>query len=203
MAGVLEIIADMQDHDERRREAQRNRKRRSRDGHGTVTAQGRDIERDAAPLPDKEKCPKEINPSPQSSEAIASGAVAPPNERAKVFTWGLDTVCRITGRPPDPVRRLLGRWLKAMNDDCRALNRVIEDAVTANPAEPVSWIEGVIRSRSTGPPRNGGGGGFASIALELRNTDERRFDQPEPAHHAATADQPGVVALPRYPAQRR
>lgn len=192
---VVDLLA------ERRRAKDRDRKRDVRAMSAGMSA---DKSADIAPLPDKEKCPKEINPSPPSSDANASGADAPPDERTRLFRWGLETVCGLTGRPPDPVRKLLGRWLKAMNDDCRGLNRILEDAVTTNPAEPVSWIEGVIRSRGTGPPRAGPQGGFASIALELRNNDDqRRFDQPEPAYRAPAAHAPGVVALPRYPAQRR
>jgi uncharacterized protein YdaU (DUF1376 family) len=146
-----------------------------------------------------------VPPSPTpSSEANASGADAPPDERTKLFRDGLETVRRMTGRPPETVRKLLGRWLKALHDDCRGLNRILEDAATANPVEPVAWIEGVIRSRGTGPPRGGQQGGFASIALELRNNDDqRRFDQPEPAYGGTAPHAPGVVALPRYPAQRR
>jgi hypothetical protein len=164
-----------------------------------------DVTVTVAPLPDKEKCPKEINPSPLSSDANASGAAAPPDERTKLFRWGLETIQRMTGRQPETVRKLLGRWLKALNDDCRGLNRILEDAVAANPAEPVAWIEGVIRSRSTGPPGYRTQNGFAALALEmngLSHADQRSDDRYPPGERAGP-DPPGAFTIAGYPAQRR
>lgn len=197
MAGVLDIIADMQEHDERRLEAQRNRKRRSRDGHVTVP-----------PLSQRQSQLKKVPPHPSKentsvvSEELTTGAGAPLDERTKLFRVGLADVVAMTGRPESSVRSLVGRWLKTMNDDCRGLSRLIEDAKSANPADPVAWIEGSIRQRrGTGPPQSRNG--FAAVALELSGYrhDQRGSTESEFTDDAGFA-KPDPHTIDGYPAER-
>jgi hypothetical protein len=74
MCEVLSIFADMQSAEEERLAKQRDRKRKSRDSHGTVTGQERDMSRD--PLSPKKgpPHPPKNNPLPQPS-ANAEGTV--------------------------------------------------------------------------------------------------------------------------------
>lgn len=95
---------------------------------------------------------------PGYSEAHASGvAQAPPlDPRMKLFREGLETVQMLTGKPADKCRTFLGRLLKDLDDDCVTAMRILEDARTTNPADPVSWIAGAVaRRRKPAPARSG------------------------------------------------
>lgn len=77
-------------------------------------------------------------------EAEASGAPAPAEPRdvrRELFNEGRQTLERITGRTPDSCRRLLGKWLKSVNEDAIAVKGAIEDAERNRIVDPVPWIE--------------------------------------------------------------
>jgi hypothetical protein len=81
-----------------------------------------------------------------SSEPIGSGAGAPSgvvafDARKQLFDEGLPLLARATGRPEQSLRSVVGKWLKAVNDDAERLTRVIAETVRDRRADPVSWIE--------------------------------------------------------------
>jgi hypothetical protein len=82
----------------------------------------------------------------KSSEPNGSGARAPSgvvafDARKQLFDEGLPLLARATGRPEQSLRSVVGKWLKAVNDDAERLTRVIAETVRDRRADPVSWIE--------------------------------------------------------------
>lgn len=70
----------------------------------------------------------------------AKPAVSPADPKAVLWSEGLAAIRRLTGKPDDAARRLIGQWRsKARNDDA-ALLSVIQAAEAERPAEPISWI---------------------------------------------------------------
>lgn len=125
--------------------------------------------------------PDNVNEKEESLFPDGNRASAEPapvlDERTKLWREGVDTLVRITGRPAGPIRSLVGKWLKALNDDCTALRRIIEDAARDRPGEPVPWIEAAVRKRSGG---RGSGpapkAGSAHLALKRFNREQEQND---------------------------
>lgn len=95
MQKVLLLVAEIGDKEEKRLKNQRERKRRSRDGHGTVAGQGRDMSRDTQfPPPDKESSPhtplKEINPRVVKPSRARKGTSLPSDwePTASIIAYG-------------------------------------------------------------------------------------------------------------------
>lgn len=82
------------------------------------------------------------------SEANASGAEAPTAEivsmpvdaRGQLFGF-VPSLVTATGRPEQKVRQLLGKWLKAADDDAAKVSRIVSETLRDQRADPVSWIE--------------------------------------------------------------
>lgn len=74
--------------------------------------------------------------------------------RTDLFRTGLKSLAEFTGRPPGKLRPLLGRWLKAADDDALRLLDLIARARRDRPAEPISWIEAHLRPNSQAPPKS-------------------------------------------------
>lgn len=70
--------------------------------------------------------------------------------RQALFSIGLTTLRGMTGKPADPCRKLIGKWLRELRDDCAVLNLVLLEAAETRPADPVAWISGAVRSRAGG-----------------------------------------------------
>jgi hypothetical protein len=86
----------------------------------------------------------------RNSEAIASGAEAPPDPRKRLFDEGLPKLAAMTGKGPDACRSFVGKCLKAASDDAITVLGLIEDAERNRVADPSAWI--AARLKSTGPP---------------------------------------------------
>jgi len=86
----------------------------------------------------------------KDSEANASGAEAPRDVRSRLFTDGLSTLARLTGKGPDACRSFVGKCLKAASDDAVTVLGLIEDADRNRVVDPSAWIS--ARLKSTGPP---------------------------------------------------
>lgn len=80
-----------------------------------------------------------------NSETIVSGADAPNvvvfDARKALFDDGLTVLSKLSGKPVDKCRSLVGRWLKATNDDAQKVRATILRAAEQDVAEAVSWIE--------------------------------------------------------------
>ncbi|GGE36230.1 hypothetical protein GCM10007276_12130 [Agaricicola taiwanensis] len=95
----------------------------------------------------------EGNTEKEGSEANASGGDAPKvvlplDARTALFRDGLLIVRELTGKPEGPSRTLVGKWLKATNDDAAALLNTLRRAAALRPADPMSWIEAAVKPRS-------------------------------------------------------
>jgi len=60
--------------------------------------------------------------------------------RAALFRQGLNWLALATGKKPDALRSLVGRWLKLAQDDPRAVFDKIAEAQAREIAEPIAWI---------------------------------------------------------------
>ena len=137
-----------------------------RDSNGTQT------ETAAGQQRDKEENIKNIK---TDSEANASGAEAPIDVRTELFRRGLGTLARISGKTPTSVRSLVGKWLKACNDEAIHVLAAIDDAETDRVADPIPWIEARLRPKFNTGPRNAptAPNGLAAALGKLRENIEQ------------------------------
>lgn len=97
----------------------------------------------------------------EGSEAIASAATdasppaeaPPPDARTALWREGLPRLQRLTGKPPQAARTLMGRYLRDAGDDCALLSSVLFEAEQLRPADPSPWIAAAIQRRTSGLPR--------------------------------------------------
>lgn len=111
-----------------------------------------------APLPPRATEPESESEIPSSlrSDAapappppsVAGPAEPPPDARTALFREGLDRICRLTGKPPNAARPLIGRMLKAAGDDAALVSLVLAEAEVQRPADPMGWITAALRSRT-------------------------------------------------------
>lgn len=94
---------------------------------------------------------KEVPPHPPkknyTSEPNGSSDATASDYRTVLFTEGRQSLQRQTGKREGQIRSLLGKWLKASNDDARRILDAILDAERQNVADPVAWV-----TRCLGPP---------------------------------------------------
>lgn len=100
----------------------------------------------------QDACPEsesESESEPLSSKEAA--APAAPDARTTLFQDGLARLSRITGRPPNACRNLIGRWLRDADDDAVRVSRAIEDAEINRVAEAVAWITRALKPKTRTP----------------------------------------------------
>lgn len=124
------------------------------------------ISSDAPETKTKTKTRKE-----RSSEDKSSGADAPRDIRKDLFDRGRLALERMTGKTPDSCRSLIGKWLKAVDDEAIHVLGAIEDAERNRVADPVAWINQTLkpRTRAQGPPARQAQPSFHEIAAEIRS----------------------------------
>lgn len=79
----------------------------------------------------------------------------PPDAKAMLWSHGLPIVRRLTGKTDPQARRLLGKWLKTLEDDCATLGRILIEAADAGPVDPVPWITAAVERQKRPKYRNG------------------------------------------------
>lgn len=105
---------------------------------------------------DKAQKPEARSQTPDNSETKVSGVTAENSDlaanvvvlsdpRADLFGRGLKILTALTGRPEGQLRGLLGKWLKAANDDAVKVLRIVEDAARSRVADAVPWIEAALK----------------------------------------------------------
>lgn len=124
--------------------------------------------------------PKALIPEPEPS-LFPVGAPEAPSEgpldaRTALFRVGLAMMANMTGRPADRLRPILGKWLKATNDDALAVSRAIEDADRMRAADPISWVEKALRSRRVGPAEQSNGKAASAIKSMQKFYDETKTE---------------------------
>ncbi len=70
--------------------------------------------------------------------------------RGDLFGIGLKTLAEITGKTPDSCRSLVGRWLKAVDDEAIHVLGAIENAARNRVADPVAWITRGLQAHQRG-----------------------------------------------------
>jgi hypothetical protein len=88
--------------------------------------------------------------SKQDAEASASKLDEDP--KAVLFGDGLRWLVQTTGKSEPSVRGLLGKMLQAGRDDAGAVLAALRDAKRNDRADPVSWIIGSLKARTSGRP---------------------------------------------------
>ena len=83
-----------------------------------------------------------------------ANASPPDNPRTRLFRNGLNVLAMITGRTPDSCRSLIGKWLRAVDDEAVHVLAAIEDAERNRVIDPTSWITQRLK------PHNGGTNGI-------------------------------------------
>ena len=92
---------------------------------------------------------EEPNGSSRANFPLSAGPVEPaPDARTALFREGLARVMRLTGKPADPCRRLLGKMLSEFNDDAALIGLVLTEAEQQRPADPMSWIKATLQHRT-------------------------------------------------------
>lgn len=118
---------------------------------------------------------------------------SPPDPRTKLFSESLKTLAAITGKTPDSCRALVGRWLKAVDDEAIHIIAAIEDAARNRIADPVAWITQRLKPREAryGKPSN------VIDAADRLLERVRAFDQPIPSELRDGTSPPHVRMLPK------
>jgi hypothetical protein len=93
---------------------------------------------------------------PRTKDAEPSALRAAPDPRTNLFDRGLKTLAQMTGRTPDSIRSLVGRWLKLADDEAVHVLAAIDDAKRNRVADPTGWITARLQSLNrTQPPLSG------------------------------------------------
>lgn len=113
------------------------------------------------PDPDLERKKEAAEPErePPQNDAVAAvetPAQAPPfsnldeNPKAVLFGEGATWLCEVAGKDRASVKSAIGQMLKmAGHDDAGFVLAILRDAKRQNVAEPISWIMGALKARSS------------------------------------------------------
>ena len=216
MAGVLTIIADMQEAEDARKTKQRERKARSRDKSVTVTGQERDGDSDGATSgsPDKKELPhtplEKTNPLPLATLASVEARARDPiaDDFSETF-WpeyphkvGKPAALRAfrAARKRVPLTRIMAGLQDYIRDkppDRQWMNPATflnQDRFDDQPASPIanrqSPDQTVLRSIARAVEKRAGNGGGQA------RPDERHGGEPDPA--PALGAIPDDLEIPDY-----
>lgn len=144
---VVEVarIFEQIEGDFARRERDRIRKRNQRSRPRTsMEFRGHPRTSADSPLAKKEMSPhtplKEKNSTPIPFASRTADDQSQRDIRDDLFKHGLQMLAEMTGKTPDSCRSLVGKWLKAVDDEAIHILGAIEDAHRNQIADPVSWI---------------------------------------------------------------
>lgn len=149
--GLVARWADRQFDSDSAKERQRRYRERQKSGNhlpqreGDVGTQPRDV---TPPSRDGVVTTQET----ETDIPEPSGSGAPVDFREKLWTEGVSTLVRLTGKTEGSAKSLVGKWLRDAKDDCRLVLDKIETAARDRIGDPVSWISKAIQPRA--PPIN-------------------------------------------------
>jgi len=101
---------------------------------------------------------KAPNPNPISKEEYVAKATSQ-NEteyrdaRDELWRRGLPILSRITGKPADKLRSLVGDYVKRAEDDASLVLHLIDKAAADKVIEPIAWITKGIAARTSPDPK--------------------------------------------------
>lgn len=100
---------------------------------------------------------KKVSAAPERASGLDEGGADFPLSQVKapdgdwslvLFRQGLSWLAHGTGKPPDKLRSVLGKWLRDMGGDHRALFDIFAVAERDAIAAPVEWITKVVAMRA-------------------------------------------------------
>lgn len=110
--------------------------------------EGKDISEDkssGAGAPKAASTPQPVGNTPTPP----SGVIAPsPDHSTWVFNEGLRWLAAQAKKNPNTLRGLIGKWRRSLHDDDAKLRAIFEQAISANPIEPVAWMERAVDTRA-------------------------------------------------------
>lgn len=86
--------------------------------------------------------------NPGSEVGIAQNA-PPGDARDILWNQGLTTLARLTGKPRNSCRSLLGKLVNNMHDDCAALGQLLAQTEEDRRIAPVDWLIAATRAKGT------------------------------------------------------
>lgn len=132
-------------------------------------------------MPSKSTAPLTYN---QDTVADATDAGASPDWRDQLWRAGLYSLIRQTGKTEQAARQLLGKWSKAVGDDCRRVLLAIEQAETDRIGDPVAWITAALKPPDKPPKKLTQGESLRNMAREKGIIDATGT----PIRHLETSD---------------
>ncbi len=110
--------------------------------------------RDALPGECPPPSPEEESSSLRSERGeaapVAGPVLAAPDARTALFREGLSRLKRLTGKPDQSARSLMGGMLRDLGDDAAGLGLILAEAEAQRPADPMAWIKRAVASRAQG-----------------------------------------------------
>lgn len=105
---------------------------------------------EATKKPMKLSAPRALPPEARRQERLPMLPTSEPGPRAELFSAGLISLMRISGKREGAARSLLGRLLRAASDDHKAVLDVLRRAEELRPADPVPWLMAAVRATPRG-----------------------------------------------------
>lgn len=104
----------------------------------------------------RSQCEGNANQKPEAREEYepkgsTSGEAKPVDYRQELFTEGLSSLSRQTGKPKDRLRGLVGSFLRDAKDDARLVLTKIRQAEADQMADPVAWITKAVQPKKLAP----------------------------------------------------
>lgn len=94
----------------------------------------------------KEERKKDSEATPLATADAAP--LVPIDARTEIWREGLAILRRLTGKAEGTSRGFMGRFVKALSDDCAAGMAILHEAEDLRPGEPEAWLMAAANSRS-------------------------------------------------------
>lgn len=83
-------------------------------------------------------------------------SVAEVDHRSILWSEGVKSLVRQTGKTPDQAKSFIGKCLRDAKDDCRLVLAKIRLAEDSRIGEPIAWIAAACRDGARAPPKQSG-----------------------------------------------
>ncbi|MGV2975660.1 hypothetical protein AB1P65_09405 [Roseibium alexandrii] len=107
------------------------------------------IDRQASPevTGERQASDRRATTSKEDNNTIPNGIDTPGDVRGILFQDGLASLKRQTGQPDRTCRGIIGKWLKASDDDCAKVLTAINQAEADRVFDPVAWITKAVEPK--------------------------------------------------------
>jgi len=100
----------------------------------------------------------------------------PPDVRQELWSEGLALIRGVTGKSDQQSRALLGKLVKAANDDCAGVLAALRAASDLRPVDPIPWLIRAVQ------PRTSTGSAFLDMIAEEGVPDQNPLEIPRITH---------------------